>query len=290
MDSEQTFIIKVPKKLKHNGIKRSLESNETTKKMIDEEINQMIKYLSAHIMCCKIRSFMTGQSCPVKKFFNNDMQKVQQMLEVETNYGTICLRSIISMNGVTVGKTREALERINIDPDKINMELYSKHRVNVNIDALKYHPDVIAQLSEYNNNLQKYIDECEILGDEKFDEDKVQMIKNIAARKCLSKDLYSEKKQYILHYNKMKDIFNNATTNESKFPRNYEYKGVFLGWDNNIFAISYPTLAKMYLQNYDLKNGDTKYEEFTIMLLTICGENIKCTLTVLLDDYDYCKD
>jgi len=286
MEDNKTITIKIPKKMKHNGITRSLQTNEQIQKKINEEVDFVIKYLPAHKMCCIIRQYLSGQNCPVKKFYQEYMNKTGIIFEVKTNYGTISGRTNISDIGGTISITREALTRIGHDPDEINIDIYIKSYPNIDTKGIQINTEVIEKLTEYKTILQKYIDECEILDNNNLDEDTIIMIKNISARKYLLKNLFYEKKQYIRHYNKMKELFiKNSTI--GNFPRNYEYNNILFGWDNNLSSIPFPILVKLYLEAYDIKNLTTACEEFKIEILNISMENPKYTIQLLLDDYDY---
>lgn len=265
-------------------IKRKL--NDEIINILNKNIDEMNEYFPAHSFYCQLTLYLTGQSCSIKKYFSEEMNDSKLLLNEQTNYGDISVRSIIQISSCN-SNVITALKELGFDPNKLEeYEKVLKNRIVCDTSGIKSNQKVIEKKNEYLDILKEAINECNV--NVNVNEREV-IIKQIAARKHLLKHLYPYKSKYVKSYNKVKKEFNDACI-KGNFPRNYEYNGVMLYWEEPYVNLSYIQKINMILQDYDLENNTVKFEEFKLKIQEISFKNPKYTLRYTLDDYDYIND
>ena len=268
--------------------KRTLKGNEHTAKMLDKQIDVMIENYASYSMVGSLRQQLTGQSCLPKKHFEEQMINKKILIYVKTNYGTILLKSNehVSENNTNI---REALDHLNIEESDIIKEERIKHRFTIQVDtsALRVSESVVKEKDELIKELQTLIDEFEIYEDD----DEKNMVTYITPRKYFMKKIWEESRLYLAAYNKCKDIFKRASSDDDgcvgTFPRLYEYKGVILNWEDITEKSSLKDMVHSYMEDFDKRHNGTRQLQYKQELEKISIKNNTRKLVYTLDGYDY---
>jgi hypothetical protein len=268
--------------------------------MDEEKLNMCIEklytYRPAYYTIGSIRQFITGQSSLVKKHFKDKMDETKIIEEVNTNYGTICVKSQIPNYSTSTNSIiYEALENTEHDLDDLqqkhdeDMPTESNSKLVVSTTAIKNNEDVISKVSKYLDELNKLVDNCVVYDTESMNDKTINVIKQIAARKFLAKELYCDYRKYLIYYNRMKEQFIKMST-LGDFARNYCYKGVHLGWNSDFNNILFSQYVDNYLISLDESQNSNKYGQYKLECRRLMSKYKKFTILVTLDDFDYTKD
>lgn len=262
------------------------EENQKIKKLLEIEIDEMFKYRASHQFQTEIRANLTGQSCFTKKHFNHEMNGNKIIKSINSDVGITTIRAVIK---VSTNKSiiNEALKRMEIDINDIYRFMSSqKSKLNIDTSALKYDINVINKKNEYINKLLTYENEVNFINEDTLTDEDKKVFKRIIARQRIMKEILENKSKYIYHYNKMRSLFEEASLNK-QFPRNFEYRGVIMGWETIMTTPSLNVLVKDYLENMDMVLEEEMYIKYKNILMEIGVEKNLYTLRLLLDDIDY---
>jgi len=268
--------------LKRKRAKRTLKGNENIQKMINEQIDIMESKFPYYSMVVSCRSALTGQSCVPKKHFEEKMKTDHILINEETNYGTIVVKSVPCISDRN-SYIREALDNMGIQESHIRKEELRKQRYILQVDTsyLKMSDHVIMKSDELLEGLQSAINGFDI-----DEDDGTNIIRYITSRKYYMKKLWDESTKYLSAYNRCKDIFERATTFGS-FPRLYVYKGVCLGWADITEKSTLKCNVINYFNDHDKRYNTKLHSQFKAELKKISTKYNKRKLCYTLDGYDY---
>jgi len=275
-----------PKKLvglRRTRPKRTLKGNEDVQKLLETQMDMMETNYPYYAMVGSLRGALTGQSCIPKKHFEEEMKTDYILINKETNYGNIVLKSIpsVSENNSSI---REALDNMNIEEGHIMKEELKKQRytIQVNTGVLKMSNPVIRKTDELLLEFQSVIDGFEI--DEGDDTENI--IRYITSRKYFMKKLWEQSREYFSAYNKCKGIFERASTIGS-FPRLYMYKGICLDWADITEKTVLKSCVLNYLHDCDKRDNTKMFIQYKAELKKISVKNNKRQPFYTLDGFDY---
>jgi len=275
------------KKTKKN-VERIIEGNvvnESIEKEMKHHIDIMEENNSHYRVAGSIRQQLKGKSSIPRNWFQDKLSEDGIIINSrETNYGDITVASVISNSSSCNYIVSNALNRIGYNTDTIieNTTVNMEYVLEVDTGGLKF-----AGSQDVSNALKKLKKLLEI---EDLDSDDDAYITNfIALRYALLRKIYPNCQKYVYHYNRVKEIFENASC-EGTFPRQYEYKGVIIGWNNIIKSKSLYCKTVEYFKKYDINNKTDKSTEFICKMMEARVELKKHTLIYKLDDYDYLQD
>ena len=277
----------------HNGIDRKLKGNEEIEAALKKNIDHMIQLYPSKQCLQTTRTKLTGQSCFIRKYlekeFNDDYHTHGKLLINEkTNYGTIRVSSKKSLMCTSIAMTKEALKLMEEDYDmEVDVEGISQ-KVTLDTTRIKIDDSVIEGVEKQNDKLKNIQSECEILENLHTGEhDKI--IKQCASLKQFMSLLYPASLEYNATYNKLKEIFVEASTNGT-FPRFYEYRGVILTWKGLKSSEGYYDKIVRHLQEKDIEDESCLYEDFKSEMIKLNKKQNKYTIEIAdLDCYDYEK-
>lgn len=272
---------------------------KSTPNKIDEYIENLYKYSAAHQMKCKMRQFITGHNSPTKKYFKGDLNKFQIIKEVDTKYGTICISTNQPVTASSISLINEALKNMGHDPEDLILEKSkdispenTESNLIINTTAIKNDKDVLCKLNEFVERLDQLAKDCEIYNKDGSINDTIDsrtnIIKQIAARKKLATELMHDCKCYLTNYSLLRNKFIQLSTS-GYFVRNYMYRDVYLGWDENLINIPHKAYVLKYLRNYDEYHHANEFEKFNLECRRICMELKIFTIRVTIDNYDYLR-
>lgn len=282
--------IQVRHKLRHNGVKRTIEGNEHIVDQLHMAIDEMTKYRAANFVRCSMRATCTGAYSVPKKYMTKVLiDRDVDTISVQTGNGeftaarcgSICRKtSYLEAVMKKLGLTFEFEKIAKSEKYMLRMETLEMKKCEQVTTGIK---DILQRYDEFAKTV-----EIEGTGDEEMDE----YILYITKRALFINTLKDDNRKYLAAYNRAKSIFKESSTTGT-FPRTYSYGGVLMYWEEIENISSFNTQLSEYLKAIDRSSGEEESinELFEAELLEynrIHNDHFK--VLFLIDKYDYFDD
>jgi hypothetical protein len=288
-----------PKKLKRKKEVRKLEGNYEIIEEINGYIDKMNEFLAYKTMFSKLNHCSTSKL--VKEFFKvKELQDSKTLLDKDTPYGNILVRSEISLTGKSIRVVNEALIKIGQDPNRLELRTREYNdKLTINTDEIKGSDAYVGKMKDLEKILREYKSICKD-GMNNTDDDELTdkryfpgatnaIAVNFASKRWLSQEIIGQMREYSINYNLLKNKYKEVST-EGEFPRDHHYNGVSLSWGHTSTLSSYYLNVVDHLDNLDLKDGTNLKIMFNNAMEEINIMEKKYKLKIMLDGYDYETD